>query len=149
MSEHQAEIVWNRESSEFTYASYNRNHDWTFDAGVTVRASASPDFKGDASCIDPEEAFVASIASCHMLSFLAVACKRRFVVDAYRDGAVGILAKNEDGRLAVTKVTLRPEVTFGGELRPSPEDLRKLHDEAHHSCFIANSVRCEIVVEPG
>jgi organic hydroperoxide reductase OsmC/OhrA len=148
MSEHRATIAWKRESPDFTYESYNRDHDWTFDAGVTVRASAAPAYKGNEGCVDPEEAFVASVASCHMLTFLAVACKRRFVVDDYRDEAVGVLAKDAEGRLAITRVTLRPRIAFGGERAPTDEELRQLHDQAHHACFIASSVKSEIVVEP-
>jgi organic hydroperoxide reductase OsmC/OhrA len=148
MSEHFATIAWTRETPEFTVETYNRDHDWTFDAGVTVRASAALAYRGNERCVDPEEAFVASIASCHMLTFLAVACKRRFVVDRYHDEAIGFLEKNDAGRLAVTRVTLRPAVTFGGERVPTPDELRQLHDQAHHACFIANSVRTEVTVEP-
>lgn len=148
MSEHTASISWKRETPEFTYDTYNRDHDWTFDGGTIVRASAAPAYKGSETCVDPEEAFVASVSGCHMLTFLAVACKRRFVVDEYRDEAVGILGKDEQGRLAITKITLQPHITFGGEKQPSPEDLRNLHDQAHHGCFIANSVKCEVVIEP-
>lgn len=148
MSEHTATIEWRRESPDFAYESYNRDHDWSFDAGITVRASAAPAYKGNERCVDPEEAFVASLAGCHMLTFLAVACKKRYVVDGYHDEAVGVLGKDAEGRLAVTRVTLRPRATFGGERTPSPEELRQLHDQAHHACFIANSVRTEVVVEP-
>ena len=148
MSEHKATIEWKRESPDFTFETYNRDHDWSFDAGITVRASAAPAYKGNERCVDPEEAFVASLASCHMLTFLAVACKRRYVVDGYRDEAVGVLGKDAEGRLAITRVTLRPRVTFGGERTPTPEELRQLHEQAHHACFIANSVKTEVVVEP-
>lgn len=148
MSEHTATITWTRETQDFAYETYNRDHDWTFDGGITVRGSAAPAYKGGASCVDPEEAFVASLSSCHMLTFLAIAAKKRYVVDAYHDEAVGILAKNEAGNLAITKVTLRPVVRFGGEKRPNAEDLARLHDQAHHACFIANSVKTGVVVEP-
>ena len=148
MSEHKATIEWKRESPDFSFETYNRDHDWSFDAGITVRASAAPAYKGNERCVDPEEAFVASLASCHMLTFLAVACKRRHVVDDYRDEAIGVLGKDAEGRLAITRVTLRPRVTFGGERTPTPEELRQLHEQAHHACFIANSVKTEVVVEP-
>lgn len=148
MSEHHATIEWRRETPDFAYETYDRDHDWTFDAGVTIRASAAPAYKGDERRVDPEEAFVASLSACHMLTFLAVACKRRLVVDGYRDEAVGVLAKDPEGRLAITRVTLRPRVVFGGERAPSPEELHQLHEQAHRGCFIANSVRCEVVVEP-
>ena len=148
MSEHQVTIDWKRETTDFAYETYNRDHDWKFDAGVTVRGSAAPAYLGSESCVDPEEAFVASLSSCHMLTFLAIACKKQFTVDGYRDHAVGILAKDTEGNLAVTKVTLRPEVRFSGEKQPTTEELRQLHDRAHHACFIANSVKTEVVVEP-
>jgi organic hydroperoxide reductase OsmC/OhrA len=148
MSEHTATIVWGRGTPDFAYETYNRDHDWSFDAGITVRASANPAYLGSESCVDPEEAFVASLSSCHMLTFLALAAKKRYVVDSYNDQAVGVLDKDAAGHLAMTKVTLRPQVSFGGERIPSPEELRQLHDRAHHACFIANSVKTEVVVEP-
>ena len=148
MSEHKATIDWKRETPDFAYQTYNRDHDWSFDAGVTVRASAAPAYLGGESCVDPEEAFVASLTSCHMLTFLAVAARRKYVVDAYHDEAVGVLEKDAGGRPAITRVTLMPQVSFGGEKTPDPEELRQLHDQAHHACFIANSVKTEIVVEP-
>jgi organic hydroperoxide reductase OsmC/OhrA len=148
MSEHKVTVEWKRETPDFAYETYNRDHDWAFDAGVTVRASANPAYRGSESCVDPEEAFVASLSSCHMLTFLAIAARKRYVVDGYHDEAVGVLAKDAAGSLALTRVTLRPQVRFGGEKVPGPEDLRQLHDQAHHACFIANSVKTEIVVEP-
>ena len=149
MSEHRATIDWRRETSGFDYRSYNRDHDWIFDAGVTVRGSASPDYLGGDGCVDPEEAFVAALSSCHMLSFLAIASREKLVVDGYRDEAVGVLGKDSAGRLAMTRVTLRPVVTFGGDGSPTEERLRQLHDRAHHACFIASSVKTEVAVEPG
>src|SRR5262245_1301675 len=148
MSEHKATIEWRRETPDFAYQTYNRDHEWRFDAGITVRASAAPAYLGSEQCVDPEEAFVASLSSCHMLTFLAIACRKKFVVDSYHDQAVGVLDKDAAGRLAILKVTLRPEVTFGGERSPTPEELRQLHDQAHHACFIANSVKTEVVVDP-
>src|SRR3954451_6893325 len=118
MSEHKVTVDWKRETPDFAYETYNRDHDWAFDAGVTVRASANPTYQGSESCVDPEEAFVASLSSCHMLTFLAIAARKRYVVDNYRDEAVGVLAKDAAGRLAVTRVTLRPQVRFGGEKQP-------------------------------
>jgi len=148
MSEHTVTIDWQRETPDFEYQSYNRDHDWVFDAGITVRASATPDYQGNERCADPEEAFVASLSSCHMLTFLAIACKRRFTVDGYRDQAVGILGKDQTGRLAMTRVTLSPQIRFSGGKTPTQEELAQMHDQAHHACFIANSVKTEIVVEP-
>jgi len=147
MSEHTVTVDWKRETPDFDYQTYNRDHDWSFDAGITVRASAAPAYLGSESCVDPEEAFVGSLSSCHMLTFLAIASKKRFTVDAYRDQAVGILGKDQTGRLAMTKVTLRPQVRFGGEKTPTPDELAQMHDQAHHTCFIANSVNTEVVVE--
>jgi organic hydroperoxide reductase OsmC/OhrA len=148
MSEHEATVEWRRETADFTYESYNRDHDWIFDAGIRVRASANPAYLGSESSVDPEEAFVVSLSSCHMLTFLAIACRKRFIVDSYRDQAAGILEKDSSGRMAVVRVTLRPEVRFGGDKTPSAEELRQLHDQAHHACFIANSVKTEVTVEP-
>ena len=146
MSEHPATIRWTRESPDFSYDTYNRAHRWAFDAGLEVAASAAPEYGGDEDRVDPEEAFVASLASCHMLTFLALAARKRFVVDRYEDEAVGVLEKNEAGKLAITRVTLRPRVEFGGE-PPSAEALERLHHQAHEHCFIANSVRTRIDVE--
>jgi organic hydroperoxide reductase OsmC/OhrA len=148
MSEHKATIHWRRETPDFTYETYNRDHDWQFDGGITVRASAAPAYLGNEQCVDPEEAFVASLSSCHMLTFLAIACKKRFTMDSYRDQAIGILDKDSSGRLAIMRVTLRPEVRFVGERTPTALELRQLHDQAHHACFIANSVKTDVIVEP-
>jgi organic hydroperoxide reductase OsmC/OhrA len=148
MSEHNVTIEWKRETPDFTYRTYNRDHDWTFDAGITVRASAAPAYFGNPRCVDPEEAFVASLASCHMLTFLAVAAAKKFVVDGYQDEAVGVLGKDGTGKLAITKVTLHPRVQFGGEQAPTPEELIQMHDQAHHGCFIATSVKTEVTIEP-
>jgi organic hydroperoxide reductase OsmC/OhrA len=148
MSEHTVTVTWKREMPDFTYESYNRDHDWAFDAGITVRASAAPGYMGNEKCVDPEEAFVASLSSCHMLTFLAIASKKRLTVDSYRDQAVGILGKDHEERLAMTRVTLRPQVKFGGDKTPTPQEAARMHDQAHHACFIASSVKTEVVVEP-
>jgi len=148
MSEHKVTVDWKRETPDFAYETYNRDHSWGFDAGITVRASAAPSYKGSESCVDPEEAFVASLSSCHMLTFLAIACKKRFTVDGYKDQAVGILGKDQAGRMAMTRVTLRPHIRFGGEKTPTPAELAQMHDQAHHACFIANSVKTEVIIEP-
>jgi organic hydroperoxide reductase OsmC/OhrA len=148
MSEHRAAVEWKRQTPDFAYESYNRDHDWIFDAGIRVRASANPAYLGSESCVDPEEAFVVSLSSCHMLTFLAIACKKRFTVDSYRDDAVGNLDKDSSGRLAIVRLTLRPEVRFSGERTPTADELQQLHDQAHHTCFIANSVKTEVIVVP-
>ena len=146
MSDHRATIRWSRTSDDFTIQTYNRDHEWTFAGGQTLSASAAPDYKGDAALANPEEAFVAALSSCHMLTFLAIASKKKLVVDSYTDEAVGELGKLDDGRMAVTKVTLRPKVEFAGDA-PDADTLREIHDKAHHHCFIANSVTTEVTVE--
>ena len=146
MSQHQATIDWQRGSHEFTYEGYSRDHTWHFEGDIEVPASAAPAFRGTPGRVDPEDAFVASLSACHMLTFLALSARKGFVVESYRDEATGNLAKNDDGRLAMTDVTLRPTITFGGS-GPTAEELQRLHDQAHRGCFIANSVRTKVVVE--
>ena len=148
MSEHTATISWRRTTPDFRYESYSRDHDWSFDAGLVVSASASPHYRGNPAAVDPEEALVASIASCHMLTFLRVAARKRLVVDRYEDAARGLLEKNQEGRLAITRVLLKPQIEFEGDA-PVPSALAELHELAHRNCFVANSVRCEIRVETG
>jgi len=148
MSEHKASISWQRGEREFTYDSYSRDHSWRFDGGVEIAGSAAPAYLGNPKHVDPEEAFVAAVASCHMLTFLAVAARKRIVVDRYEDEAVGHMEKNDAGKLAITRVTLRPRIRFGGAGAPTPKDVAQLHHLAHENCFIANSVRTEIEVEP-
>ena len=148
MSEHRATIDWQRGDREFTYDGYSRNHTWTFESGTAVRASAAPAYKGTPECVDPEEAFVASLSSCHMLTFLALCTKKRFVVDRYLDETVGHMEKDAQGRMAITRVVLRPRIEFSGDARPTAEDLDALHHKAHELCFIANSVTTEVTVEP-
>ncbi len=147
MSEHRVTLDWNRGGSDFTYQTYTRDHTWAFENGATVNASAAPGYLGNPDLVDHEEAFVASLSSCHMLTFLALACKKRFVVERYVDKAVGYMEKNDEGALAVTRVELRPEITFGGETHPSTEALDDLHHKSHDLCFIANSVKTTVSVE--
>lgn len=147
MSEHRATILWERNGIDFTYEGYPRAHTWKFAGDIDVPASSAPEYLGDADRVDPEAGFVASLSSCHMLTFLAIAARKRLIVDRYEDDAVGVLEKNGDGKLAVTRVTLRPRVTFGGEA-PARDVLERLHESAHQHCFIANSVRTDVRVEP-
>jgi organic hydroperoxide reductase OsmC/OhrA len=146
-----ATISWQRGEAAFTDNRYSRAHEWRFDGGAIVRASSSPHVvrvpMSDASAVDPEEAFVASLSSCHMLWFLSLSAGAGWVVDAYRDDAVGTMAKNASGKLAMTLVVLRPSVKFAGE-PPSTEQLIELHHRAHEECFIATSVKTEIRCEP-
>lgn len=146
MSEHRVTIVWDRQDKEFTYREYSRDHLWRFEGGSEVRASAAPTYLGNAELVDPEQAFVASLSSCHMLTFLAVAAKGGFVVDRYEDAAVGFMEKNEQKKLAITRVILSPKITWRGEA-PSPAALDDLHHTAHEHCFIANSVTTTVDVE--
>jgi organic hydroperoxide reductase OsmC/OhrA len=149
--EYRATLKWTRGGATFTDQRYSRAHTWSFDGGITVPASSSPlSVKlpySVAEAVDPEEAFVAAVASCHLLTFLYVAAKQGYVVEDYADEAVGEMTKNERGKLWVSKVTLSPEIAFAGEKRPSPEQLEELHHVAHEECFIANSVKSEVVVQ--
>ncbi|GAA5441933.1 hypothetical protein Misp06_00094 [Microbulbifer sp. NBRC 101763] len=151
MSEYTSTVVWQRNDQIFTDNQYSRAHIWQFDGGLSVPASSSPHVVpipySVAENVDPEEAFVAALSSCHMLFFLAIAAKRGFVVDEYRDEAVGLMDTNKEGKLAMTKVTLRPLVRFFGNKKPSREQLEKIHHLSHKQCFIANSVNSEIVTE--
>lgn len=145
---HRAEIRWRRTSADFRYDSYNREHDWVFGSGVRVPASAAPAYRGLPGSVNPEEALVAALSSCHMLTLLAIAARKGYTVDAYSDDAEGFLDKNARGRLALQRVTLRPRITWGGDRRPDATELASLHRQAHEGCFIANSVTTEITVEP-
>ncbi|MCC4855914.1 OsmC family protein [Vibrio lentus] len=152
MSEYSAVIRWARGDDEaFSDNQYSRGHTWEFDGGVTVPASSSPHvvplpFSVEAN-VDPEEAFIAALSSCHMLTFLGIAAKQKYVIDSYVDDAVGVLEEDESGRSSVTRVTLRPDIVFLGSKIPTAKQLDKLHHLAHKNCFIANSVKTEIVVE--
>jgi len=149
--QYRATVKWTRDGSAFTDQRYSRGHTWRFDGGIEVPASSSPLSVrlpySVAEAVDPEEAFVAAVSSCHMLTFLYVAAKQGFVVDEYADDAVGEMSKNEGGKLWVSKVTLAPAITFSGARRPSPEQLDELHHLAHEECYIANSVKSEVVVQ--
>jgi organic hydroperoxide reductase OsmC/OhrA len=152
MSEYYAKIIWERRAEEnYVDRKYSRAHRWEFDGGTTVPASPSPHVvpqpMSNPAGVDPEEAFVASLSSCHMLFFLELAAKKRFVIDKYEDDAIGILAENSDGKTAMTKVTLRPLVIFSGERQPTQEQIEQLHHQSHELCFIANSVKTEVVTE--
>jgi len=150
MSEHRAEVSWRREATApFVDQRYSRVHTWRFDGGAEIEASASPHVvpepMSSAAGVDPEEAYVAALSSCHMLWFLSVAARAGHVVGSYVDRAVGHLEKNAEGRLAITRVVLDPEIRFEGE-PPSADAVRALHHDAHDRCFLASSVRTEVVV---
>ncbi|MBF6986513.1 MULTISPECIES: OsmC family protein [Cupriavidus] len=152
MSVYTAEVLWQRDGQDFTGNRYSRRHVLRFDGGAEVPGSSSPHVvplpMSDASAVDPEEMFIASLSSCHMLWFLSLAAKQRFVVDRYVDAATGVMEKNREGQMAMTVVTLRPQVTFSGEREPTRDELERLHHAAHDACFIANSVRTEVRCEP-
>ena len=148
MSEHHATIRWRRTSSDFTYDSYNRAHEMRFKNGdIIVPASSAPAFKGDADRVDPEEAYVASLSSCHMLTFLAICARRRLSVDSYEDDAVGHLSKAANGKLWMSHVTLRPRVKFGVGTTVDAATLAEIHHKSHEECFIASSVKTDVTVE--
>jgi organic hydroperoxide reductase OsmC/OhrA len=151
MSEHRATICWQNRQETFTDNQYSREHRWTFDGGVEVPASSSPlvvpEPYSNPACVDPEEAFVAALSSCHMLFFLAIAAQKDFRVEQYRDCAIGHMAKDEAGHLAITTVRLFPHVTFRGEPMPTVQQFEAMHEQAHHSCFLANSVKTQITIE--
>lgn len=152
MSEHTAEVIWQRGEQDFLGNRYSRKHLLRFDGGAQVEGSSSPHVvplpMSDATAVDPEEAFVASLSSCHMLWFLSLAAKRRFCVDAYHDSASGLMQANNAGKLYIAEVILRPAVTFSGERLPTHEQIEHMHHQAHTECFIANSVKSEVRCEP-
>ncbi len=149
MSSHFATIVWKRTSPDFTYDTYNRAHDVRFNAGaVVLPASSAPGYGGDADRVDPEELFVAAMSSCHMLTFLAICARKRLTVESYEDDAEGFLEKGGDGKLWITRATLRPRVVFAAGTGVDDAALAELHHHAHTGCFIANSVKTAIAVEP-
>lgn len=151
MSQYTATISWQRLGAVFTDNKYSRAHQWRFDGGAVVPGSSSPHVVrvplSDPGAVDPEEAFVASLSSCHMLFFLSFAAKAGFVVDSYEDPAVGVMARDQAGRMAMTVVTLRPKAVFSGPA-PTPEQLAELHHRSHDECFIAASVKTDVRCEP-
>lgn len=151
MSEYNATVTWKRNGEKFTDQKYPRSHTWEFDGGLKVSASSSPQVVplpySDPEAVDPEEAFLASLSSCHMLWFLSIAAKNGYIVDEYKDNASAVMEKNAEGRLAITRVILHPEVTYSGKPSPGKEENEQMHHEAHEKCFIANSVRSEIEIK--
>jgi organic hydroperoxide reductase OsmC/OhrA len=151
MSEHKAIIRWERKDPDFLKGRYSREHTWTFDGGMTIQASPSPSvvpvpFSNPAH-VDPEEAFVASVSSCHMLTFLYLAGRGGFTVDKYDDDAIGLMTKNEKGSMWISSIVLRPKIVYSGEKTPTLQDEEKLHHAAHEQCFIANSIKTIVTVE--
>lgn len=152
MANYTTEVIWSRGDQLFVDNKYSRKHLLRFDGGIEVQGSSSPHVVplsySDPAAVDPEETFVAALSSCHMLWFLSLAAQRKFIVDRYHDIAIGTLGKRVDGRWAMTKVTLRPQVSFVGERQPTRAEVEALHHGAHERCFIANSVTTEVRCEP-
>ena len=152
MSTYTATVRWKRGADDaFAAGRYSRAHEWAFDGGAVVPASASPHVVpksySDEAGVDPEEAFIASLSSCHMLFLLDLARRAGFVIDSYEDRAEGVLEKGADGRIAMTRLTLRPHIEWGGGKKPDDAALAELHHKAHEACFIANSVTTKVTVE--
>jgi len=151
VSKYEATVSWHRRDHPFLDDTYSRGHEWSFDGGVVVPASASPEIvalpMSVAENVDPEEAFIASISSCHMLFFLSIACKNGIVIDSYDDNACGFLQKDDAGNLSMTKVVLRPQAKYSGDKVPERKEIETMHHLAHKLCFIANSVKTDISTE--
>jgi len=148
----EAKLEWQRKGQAFLDQKYSRAHEWIFDGGLRVPASSSPLSvplpMSNADNVDPEEALVAAASSCHMLFFLSIAAKRGHTVESYSDHAVGLLEKDAQGRMSMTNITLRPNIVFAGTAWPGEEEIAAIHHEAHDKCYIANSLKTEITVEP-
>lgn len=150
MSEYKATISWKRSSPDFLKGKYSREHTWSFDGGATVPASASPSVVplpySNPACVDPEEAFVAAISSCHMLTYLYLAYREGYQIDSYQDHAVGAMTKGDNGVAWVSSVVLQPKIVYSGEKVPAKADEDRLHHLAHEQCYIANSVKTQVMV---
>jgi organic hydroperoxide reductase OsmC/OhrA len=147
MSSHHARIRFQHSAGSFADKSFSRDHHWYFKGDQQLLASSAPDFNGNPLAVDPEDGFTAALASCHMLTFLAIAAVKGYAVESYEDDPIGTLDKNAEGRMAMVHVLLRPRVIFTGR-QPSAEELAGLHERAHKGCFIGNSVKTEVTVEP-
>lgn len=152
VADYTAEIYWERGDQNFVDKRYSRKHTWRFDGGLELTGSSAPSSVpvplSDPAALDPEEAFVASLSSCHLLWFLAIAAQRKFCVDQYRDTPIGTLAQNKHGKVAISVVILRPYVTFSGPTRPTRDEIGAMHATAHEECYIANSVTTEVLCKP-
>jgi len=148
MSEHNVKLIWKKQTESFAYKDYNRDHLWDFGEGLVVNASSAPQYLGNPECADPERAFAAALSSCHMLFFIAICSKKRLVVESYIDKSTAFLTQDEQGELVISKVILRPDVTFSEGVEVSQEILDKIHHQSHEKCFLARSVKSEVLVEP-
>jgi organic hydroperoxide reductase OsmC/OhrA len=150
MAEHKAIITWNAGSGDFLKGQFTREHTWSFDGGLSVPASAAPSVVppplSNPEGVDPEEAFVASLSSCHMLTFLFLAYRKGIQVQKYEDEAVGEMAKGENGVPWVSRITLNPKVVYSGDKQPTRDEERQLHQQSHHYCYVANSIKAKVVV---
>jgi len=141
-------LTWKKQTESFAYKDYNRDHQWDFGNGLIVNASSAPEFLGNPDCADPERAFAAALSSCHMLFFIAICAKKRLTVMEYVDHATAFLEKDAAGELVISKVLLRPEITFADDIEIKREVIEKIHDQSHEKCFLARSVKSELMVEP-
>jgi organic hydroperoxide reductase OsmC/OhrA len=150
MSEHNITLLWTKKTESFAYKEYNRDHIWDFGEGVIVKASSAPGFLGDPDCADPERAFAAALSSCHMLFFIAICSKKRLVVQDYIDHATAFLEidPNSTGNLVITKVILKPKVIFAKGLTVDKTTIAQIHHQSHEKCFLANSIKSEIIIKP-
>lgn len=148
MTEHNITLNWAKQTESFAYKDYNRDHLWDFGEGLVVNASSAPQFLGTPEYADPERAFAASLSSCHMLFFIAICSKKRLVVQDYVDKATAILEADEDGDLIISRVILRPKVSFAAGVEVSRDEIEKIHDISHAKCFLAKSVKSELIIEP-
>lgn len=148
MSEHHMILTWKKQTESFAYKDYNRDHQWDFGNNLIVKASSAPEFLGNPDCADPERAFAAALSSCHMLFFIAICSKKRLIVTDYVDHASALLEKDADGVLVISKVLLRPQVTFAADVEVVQEAIEKIHHQSHEKCFLARSVKSEVIVEP-
>lgn len=148
MSEHNILLTWKKQTESFAYNEYNRDHQWDFGNGLIVNASSAPQFLGNPDYADPERAFAAALSSCHMLFFIAICSKKRLTLTDYVDHATVLLEKDDDGALVISKVILRPKVTFDSDIEIERQSIEKIHHQSHEKCFLARSVKSEVVVEP-
>ena len=148
MSSYSIGLIWQRTTSDFDIKTFNRDHIWHLAGGQAVQGSAAPEYAGDAEMSNPEEALLAALSSCHMLTFLSIAALKKWVVDRYVDDPVAELGKNERGKMMVARMILRPKVTFGGATVPDANTVRELHRKAKENCFIGNSLLSQLVLEP-
>lgn len=148
MSEHNIKLTWSKQTESFAYNDYNRDHQWDFGEGLIVNASSAPQFLGNPECADPERAFAAALSSCHMLFFIAICSKKRLVVQDYVDNATAFLVQDKQGDLVISQVILRPDVIFAEGIEVDRETIEEIHHQSHEKCFLAKSVKSDVVVEP-